>query len=148
MARCTDKGGFGRSVSGDKADAIKRISNDARQPNRTDFFYFSAKLPNSKFIAIYPYPTLIINVIGSIVIGFVSHLLLTKFPNYNTELKHFFIIGFLGGFTTFSSFALEAINLLHNNYFYYFSLYILLRVIICLVGCFFGILLAKYIIIW
>lgn len=107
---------------------------------------FSNKLPNSKFIAIYPYPTLIINVIGSTVIGFVSHLLLTKFPNYNTEIKHFIIIGFLGGFTTFSSFALEAVNLLHNNYLYYCSLYIILSIFLCLVGCFFGIFLARCII--
>lgn len=105
--------------------------------------FFSNTFSNSKFIAIYPYPTLIVNILGSTLIGFISNLLLTKFPNYNIEIKLFLITGLLGGFTTFSSFALESANLLHNNYVYYFYLYIILSVCLCILGCFFGIFLSK-----
>ena len=56
----------------------------------------------------FPLATLSVNIIGSYIIGFVWSYLLTK-PNQSLGL--FCITGFLGGFTTFSSFSLETIQL-------------------------------------
>ncbi len=103
----------------------------------------SNKFPNNKFIEIYPYPTLVINILGSFMIGLASSILINQFPNYNNEIKIFIMTGLLGGFTTFSSFSLEAVNLLHEGHTYVSFIYILLSLSLCIFGCILGITLGK-----
>ena len=105
--------------------------------------FFSNKLPNNKFVEIYPYSTLAVNILGSFMIGLASSILITKFPNYNTEIKVFIITGLLGGFTTFSSFSLEAVNLLYEGYTYASFTYVLLSLSLCILGWMLGIILGK-----
>ena len=63
---------------------------------------------------VFPYGTFIINIIGCIVIGFLSGL--AEFREaFTPELRVFVFIGILGGFTTFSSFGLETFNLLRDG---------------------------------
>ena len=103
----------------------------------------SNKFSNNKFVEIYPYSTLAINILGSFMIGLSSSILINKFPNYNTEIKVFIMTGLLGGFTTFSSFSLEAVNLLYEGYTYASFIYILLSLSLCILGCMLGITLGK-----
>ena len=58
----------------------------------------------------FPIGTLSVNLIGSLIIGFIAGWFLSA-PFSNT-LRIFLMVGVLGGFTTFSSFALENLNLL------------------------------------
>jgi CrcB protein len=59
----------------------------------------------------FPYGTLIINVTGSFVIGVFLTLLTGRFP-FPLASRMFFAVGFLGGYTTFSSFAFESLTLI------------------------------------
>ena len=56
-----------------------------------------------------PYGTLIVNVIGAILIGFVVQLSLVNIVS--PKIKLFITTGIFGGLTTFSTFSLESINL-------------------------------------
>ena len=69
--------------------------------------------------------TLIVNIIGSFLIGYLIVLLENKSLSQDF-IKYFFIIGVLGSFTTFSAFSLETIDLIVNKkiliaFFYIFS---------------------------
>jgi CrcB protein len=80
--------------------------------------------------------TLICNIIGSFFISFILSYILSL--NYDLKyLQHLLIIGFLGGFTTFSTFALDGIKLYQNNTLL-MILYILSSLIGCLIICAFG----------
>lgn len=57
----------------------------------------------------FPWPTFLINVTGSLAIGFISVALSRWLPNPHYRLL--LVTGFLGGYTTYSSFALESFNL-------------------------------------
>jgi CrcB protein len=58
----------------------------------------------------FPYGTLAVNLTGCLIIGFLSYLAETR-GIFTAESRAFIFIGLLGGFTTFSSFGNETINL-------------------------------------
>ena len=65
----------------------------------------------------FPYGTMVINVSGSFIIGFFLVLISERFivhPNW----RLFFAIGFLGGYTTFSTFSFETFALIQQRSFF------------------------------
>jgi CrcB protein len=62
----------------------------------------------------FPYGTLAVNVLGSLVMG-VLFVLFTERLADNTVLRAGLLIGVLGGFTTFSSFSIETFNLIDEG---------------------------------
>lgn len=62
----------------------------------------------------YPLATFIINITGSFVIGFLAELFDARMP-VSPELRAMLLVGVLGGYTTFSSFSLETLNLIRDN---------------------------------
>ncbi|MBX4867885.1 fluoride efflux transporter CrcB [Rhizobium bangladeshense] len=62
----------------------------------------------------FPWGTLAVNVVGCFVIGVLAELIARKF-NASLELRLLLITGFLGGFTTFSAFSLDAISLFERG---------------------------------
>jgi len=62
----------------------------------------------------FPYGTLTVNLIGCFVIGFLSQLAEAR-GAFTPEARAFVFIGILGGFTTFSSFGNDTINLLRDG---------------------------------
>jgi len=62
----------------------------------------------------FPYGTLTVNVLGSLVMGFLFVLFLDRLTD-NAVLRAGILIGALGGFTTFSSFSIETFNLIEQG---------------------------------
>jgi fluoride exporter len=63
----------------------------------------------------FPYGTLFINVSGSFLIGIVAQLALTRAFGVTPLARFFLATGILGGYTTFSTFSLEALTLLESG---------------------------------
>ena len=62
----------------------------------------------------FPWGTLTVNVVGCFVIGLFTELIARKF-NASVELRLLLVTGFLGGFTTFSAFSLDARSLFERG---------------------------------
>src|SRR5690554_447943 len=76
--------------------------------------YLASLLANRYFPTIFPLATFTVNVIGCFLIGLILGLLERQhLPN--PDMRFLFVIGFCGGFTTFSAFALENIFLMQNS---------------------------------
>jgi len=58
----------------------------------------------------YPYGTATVNILGCFIIGYLGGLIETR-QFFTPEIRLFLMVGFLGGFTTFSSFGYETITL-------------------------------------
>jgi fluoride exporter len=79
------------------------------------------KIASSPIVfGVLPLNVLIINVVGSFILGIFSILFVTL--NLDTKYSILLAVGFCGSFTTMSSFALESINLLDNKQFAFFAL--------------------------
>ena len=91
----------------------------------------------------FPYGTLFVNALGSFLIGFLFIILLPRMDDPNNHLPAFVLVGLLGGFTTFSSFSLESINLLEEGKVTLFLINILASVGICISLTWLGILLGR-----
>jgi len=77
--------------------------------------------------------TLLINLGGSILVG-CCYALIVERGFLPTELRNLLMVGFLGAFTTFSAFSLDAITLWQNGQAMFAILYIFLTVTLCLLG--------------
>ena len=62
----------------------------------------------------FPYGTLAVNVIGCFFIGFLSELAESR-SLFSPDTRAFLVVGILGGFTTFSAFGNETMNLLRDG---------------------------------
>ncbi len=91
----------------------------------------------------FPWATLGINVIGSILAGILYYFLIRNFNNINPNLKSFALIGFLGGFTTFSTFSLDFFRLITAGQHIYAVTYAVISMILAIIAVFFGFYLMK-----
>ncbi len=85
-----------------------------------------------------PYGTFGVNVLGSFIIGLVLAYLANKTGDYYDNLGFLLAIGFCGGFTTFSSFAFENLELLKSGAILEFFIYTLSSVLLSIVAVFFA----------
>jgi fluoride exporter len=91
----------------------------------------------------FPWGTLVINVSGSFVIGFFVALTGPDGRLFiGSTARQFVMIGFCGGYTTFSSFSLQTLNLLHDGEYVAAGGYIGLSVVLCLLAVWAGFVLA------
>ena len=90
----------------------------------------------------FPYGTLIVNIIGSFLIGF---LFVTLSDRYfvSVEVRFMIMAGFLGGFTTFSAFSLETLKLMQQGSFLSAVSNVFLSVAACIAACYLGVVLAR-----
>ena len=89
-----------------------------------------------------PFGTLIANVLGCFLMGFLSWVIVDKW-HFSPQAQTIVLTGFLGGFTTFSAFSLETVNLLQQGESVKAFLYVGLTVVLCVFVCIAGIALAK-----
>lgn len=92
----------------------------------------------------FPYGTLLVNVSGSLLMGFLYVMLIDKF-NASAEWRAVLLIGLLGGFTTFSSFSMETFNLLEAGEISKALMNIILSVAVCLTATWLGVVLGRQI---
>jgi fluoride exporter len=90
----------------------------------------------------FPFPTFLINISGSFLIGFLMILLADKIE-VSENFRMAVIVGFLGAFTTFSTFEMEIFGLVRERHFTTALVYLLLSVIVGFIGVIAGVELAK-----
>ncbi|MFZ9478926.1 MAG: fluoride efflux transporter FluC [Steroidobacteraceae bacterium] len=92
----------------------------------------------------WPLATMLVNVVGSFIIGWLAALLTARTAAGGTAaqgveaLRLFWMTGVLGGFTTYSAFALETVNLASTGEALRAVLYVLATVALCLLAAFAG----------
>ena len=77
----------------------------------------------------FPWATLAVNVVGCLLIGILWGVT-SRFHNLSSAFTLFLMVGFCGGFTTFSTFSKEGLTLLQANNYVLFSLYVVGSVVL------------------
>jgi len=85
----------------------------------------------------FPYSTISVNLIGCLLIGILAGYLLTH-NHFKSDIYPLLVVGFCGGLTTFSAFALDNYNMIKSNDFFNSILYITLSVAGCIIMIYVG----------
>jgi len=105
--------------------------------------YFSSQFVNDVYNKPFSLGTLFVNCVGALLIGFLINIF--DMFGINTKYKLLIITGFLGGYTTFSTYSLETVNYFVNGNIKYGILNILLNNILCIVFVLLGLWINKII---
>ena len=89
-----------------------------------------------------PYGTLFVNIVGSLALGWMATYFMSR-PEINNTIKLGLTVGFLGAFTTFSTFSLESIELFLEGSPWKAIINISANLIICLGMCYLGMRIAQ-----
>jgi len=93
----------------------------------------------------FPYGTLVVNITGSFLMGLLSIIILERFNSMAPQLRAFLLIGFLGGYTTFSSFSIETFNLFEQGEVIKALLNTGAGVVLCIIAAWGGVILGRQI---
>ena len=91
----------------------------------------------------FPFGTLSVNIIGSLVMGFL-YVILVERSSMSMEWRALLLIGLLGGFTTFSSFSIETMNLLEQALWLKVITNIVASVVTCLFATWLGMKIGRW----
>ena len=91
----------------------------------------------------FPFSTLGVNIVGSFLMGLLAVLLLGRMGEWSQILRAFLLIGLLGGFTTFSTFSYEVVDLWENGEGVKVSFYLLLTFLLCIGGTYLGLIIGR-----
>lgn len=90
----------------------------------------------------FPWATFLVNVTGSLAMGFLVGLLMAR-ETEHVGLRIFLATGVLGGYTTFSAYSLDAMNLMNRGAFGAGAAYIVGSVVVSILAIYAGVALAK-----
>lgn len=88
----------------------------------------------------FPYGTLVVNVTGCFFMGLLFVLTLERIDGMGSSLRAFLLIGLLGGYTTFSSFSIETINLFEGGNWVSAVMNIFLSTAVCIAAAWMGVI--------
>ena len=91
----------------------------------------------------YPWATFTVNVAGSFLIG-IAFILITERLEMGPYWRSIVTVGFLGAFTTFSTFSMDVIGLLEQGQVSNAIIYVLSSVVVCIIAAWLGLSLAKF----
>ncbi|HEY8936022.1 MAG TPA: fluoride efflux transporter CrcB [Cyclobacteriaceae bacterium] len=106
------------------------------------FRYLLSQVIQSRFLSVFPFGTLVVNIIGCFLIGIVFELNIKG--SISHEWRLFLATGILGGFTTFSAFSNETVGMLRDGQIWHASMYVIASVVIGLISTFAGMTTVKF----
>jgi CrcB protein len=104
--------------------------------------YLIAVWVAKQFSHAFPMSTFLINITGCFIIGFLIGLS-THYNVFNNELRFLLIVGFCGGYTTFSTFSSENLHLLETGKYLTIALYVIGSVLLGIIAVWCGNVLSK-----
>ncbi|MDR1763204.1 MAG: fluoride efflux transporter CrcB [Dysgonamonadaceae bacterium] len=106
------------------------------------FRFAVSKYAESKGGGVFPWATFTVNILGCLLIG-VLFGFSAKQPWFDSNMKALFMTGFCGGFTTFSAFSLENVQMYQSGNFPTLAVYVAMSIIVGFLAVYAGIALTN-----
>jgi CrcB protein len=109
-------------------------------------FWINGMISSTRIGEIFPLGTLVINITGSFVIGVIGAFVSPEGrldPHWRVTMTQLLMVGVCGGYTTFSSFSVQTLNLARDGDWLYAGLNVSLSFVFCLAGVWLGFMLGE-----